>query len=676
MSKDQANTRLQVLRQQLQDHAYRYYVLDEPALPDADYDVLFQELLQLEHAYPELVTADSPSQRVGASSDTAFTPVTHQVPMLSLDNVFNAEDWQAFDRRVRDRIDWQLAVGVPYACEPKFDGLAVSLRYEKGVLVQAATRGDGQVGEDITANVRTISSVPLRLQGDNPPILLEVRGEVVMPRSGFEQLNQRQLAQNEKPFANPRNAAAGSLRQLDASITAKRPLDFYAYAIAAIDGMPWPTTHSLSLRTLKQLGFRISELAQSGNGVDFVQRSWQRLLNQRNELDFDIDGMVIKVDDRSLQKSLGFVSRAPRWAVAYKFPAEEKTTTLLAVDFQVGRTGAITPVARLAPVNVGGVMVSNATLHNMDEIHRLDLRIGDRVVVRRAGDVIPKVTGRVDDEAHDERSVVMFPSHCPVCASAVSRAEGEVVVRCTAGLFCPAQRKERLRHFASRRAMDIEGLGEKWVDLLVEAGLLHSSADIYQLTNEQLLTLPRMGEKSADNLVAAINNSRETTLPRFLYALGIPDVGETTALQLAGQFGSLDALLAADEAALLATPDVGPVVAKAILDFLSEPHNQQVIQALRDAGVRWQDQVARQDMAQPLAGQTWVLTGTLANMTRDEATDKLRSLGAKVSGSVSAKTAVVVAGEAAGSKLEKAQSLGVTVWNEAALIAFLTEQGL
>lgn len=676
MTKDQASARLHVLRQQLQDHAYRYYVLDEPALPDADYDGLFQELLQLEHAYPDLVTVDSPSQRVGAASDTAFMPVTHQVPMLSLDNVFNAEDWQAFDRRVRDRIDWQLAVGVPYACEPKFDGLAVSLRYEGGVLVQAATRGDGQVGEDITANVRTISSVPLRLQSDNPPRLLEVRGEVVMPRSGFEQLNQRQLAQNEKPFANPRNAAAGSLRQLDASITAKRPLDFYAYAIAAIDGMSWPTTHSLSLRTLKQLGFRISELAQSGNGVDFVQRSWQQLLNQRNELDFDIDGMVIKVDDRSLQQSLGFVSRAPRWAVAYKFPAEEKTTTLLAVDFQVGRTGAITPVARLAPVNVGGVMVSNATLHNMDEIHRLDLRIGDRVIVRRAGDVIPKVTGRVEDEAHCERSEVAFPSHCPVCASAVSRIEGEVVVRCTAGLYCPAQRKERLRHFASRRAMDIEGLGEKWVDLLVEAGLLHSSADIYQLTKEQLLTLPRMGEKSADNLVEAINRSRQTTLPRFLYALGIPDVGETTALQLADQFGNLDALLQADESALLATPDVGPVVAKAILDFMSEPHNQHVIQALRDAGVRWQDQAARQDMAQPLAGQTWVLTGTLSKMTRDEATDKLRTLGAKVSGSVSTKTTVVVAGEAAGSKLEKAQSLGVTVWDEAALINLLTEQGL
>lgn len=676
MSKDQANARLQTLRQQLQDHAYRYYVLDEPALPDADYDALFQELLTLEQAFPELVSADSPSQRVGASSDTAFTPVTHQVPMLSLDNVFNAEDWQAFDRRVRDRIDWQLAVGVPYACEPKFDGLAVSLRYEQGILVQAATRGDGQVGEDISANVRTISSVPLRLQSANPPAVLEVRGEVVMPRSGFELLNQRQLAQNEKPFANPRNAAAGSLRQLDASITAKRPLDFYAYAIAAIEGMPWPSTHTLSLRTLKQFGFRISDLAHTGNGVDFVQRSWQQLLAQRNQLDFDIDGMVIKVDDRSLQLNLGFVSRAPRWAVAYKFPAEEKTTTLLAVDFQVGRTGAITPVARLAPVNVGGVMVSNATLHNMDEIQRLDLRIGDQVIVRRAGDVIPKVTGRVNDEAHDERKTVAFPSHCPVCDSAVSRIEGEVVVRCTAGLFCPAQRKERLRHFASRRAMDIEGLGEKWVDLLVEAGLLHSSADIYQLSKAQLLTLPRMGEKSADNLVAAIDRSRATTLPRFLYSLGIPDVGETTALQLAGQFGSLDALLAADEAALLATPDVGPVVAKAILDFLSEPHNQQVIQALRDAGVCWQDQAARQDMVQPLAGQTWVLTGSLEKMTRDQATDKLRSLGAKVSGSVSAKTAVVVAGEAAGSKLEKAQSLGVTVWDETALIAFLTEQGL
>jgi DNA ligase (NAD+) len=676
MSKDHAISRLQTLRHQLQDHAYRYYVLDEPALPDADYDALFQELLAIEAKYPELVTEDSPSQRVGASSNSAFSPVTHHVPMLSLDNVFNAEDWQAFDRRVRERINWQLAVGVPYACEPKYDGLAVSLRYQHGVLVQAATRGDGQVGEDITANVRTINSVPLRLQGNNPPELLEVRGEVVMPRSGFEQLNQRQLAQNEKPFANPRNAAAGSLRQLDASITAKRPLAFYAYAIAAIDGMSWPATHTLSLRTLKQLGFRISDLAQSGNGVDFVQRCWQQLLEKRNQLDFDIDGMVIKVDDRSLQLTLGFVSRAPRWAVAYKFPAEEKSTTLLAVDFQVGRTGAITPVARLAPVNVGGVMVSNATLHNIDEIYRLDLRPGDTVIVRRAGDVIPKVTGRVDDDAHQQRTIVTLPSRCPVCDSAVSRIEGEVVARCTAGLFCPAQRKERLRHFASRRAMDIEGLGEKWVDLLVEAGLLHSSADIYQLSKEQLLSLPRMGEKSADNLIAAIKHSRETTLPRFLYALGIPDVGETTALQLASQFGSLNALLAADEAALLATPDVGPVVAKAILDFLSEPHNQHVIKSLCDAGVRWQDQTARQDMPQPLAGQTWVLTGTLSSMTRDEATDKLRSLGAKVSGSVSAKTAIVVAGEAAGSKLDKALSLGLTVWDEAALMTYFMEQGL
>ncbi len=675
-TKEQACSRLQALREQLQYLAHRYYVLDEPALPDADYDALFQELLGLEAQYPELVTTDSPSQRVGASSDTAFQPVRHNVSMLSLDNVFNASDWQAFDKRVRERLDWQLAVGVAYACEPKFDGLAVSLRYEQGVLILAATRGDGQVGEDITANVRTIASVPLRLHGSAVPAVLEVRGEVVMPRSGFEQLNSRQLAQGEKPFANPRNAAAGSLRQLDATITATRPLDFYAYSIADLDGMAWPATHSLSLRALRQFGFRVSELAQSGNGVDFVQRCWQQLLDQRNQLDFDIDGMVIKVDDRSLQQSLGFVSRAPRWAVAYKFPAEEKTTTLMAVEFQVGRTGAITPVARLAPVNVGGVMVSNATLHNIDEIDRLDLRVGDTVIVRRAGDVIPKVTGRVDDIEHEQRPSVMLPDHCPVCDSVVSRAEGEVVARCTAGLFCPAQRKEGLRHFASRRAMDIEGLGEKWVDLLVEADLLHSGADIYQLTKEQLLSLPRMGDKSADNLLAAIDRSRQTTLPRFLYALGIPDVGETTSAQLARQFGSLDALLVADEAALLATPDVGPVVAKAITDFLSEPHNQQVIAKLRDAGVHWPDQPARQDVAQPLAGQTWVLTGTLSTMTRDQASDQLRSLGAKVSGSVSAKTAIVVAGESAGSKLDKAIALGVTVWNEQELIAFLAEQGV
>lgn len=670
--------RLQALREQLNLHAYKYYVCDAPTLPDSDYDALYHELVALEALYPALITADSPTQRVGSASNLAFTPVLHQVPMLSLDNVFNANDWAAFDQRICERLGWEVAVGVAYACEPKFDGLAVSLHYHKGLFVQAATRGDGSTGEDITDNVRTISSVPLRLLGDKVPARIEVRGEVIMPRAGFSELNARQLAQGDKVFANPRNAAAGSLRQLDPRITAQRPLTFYAYALADVEGAPWPSTHTQTLRWLNSLGFKVSQQASSGHGPAFVQQAWVSLLAQREDLPFDIDGMVVKVDDRRLQLDLGFVARAPRWAVAYKFPAQEVSTQLEAIEWQVGRTGALTPVARLTPVNVAGVVVSNASLHNIDEVHRLDLRAGDRVVIYRAGDVIPKVMRRLydteNDAEHAQRELVSLPTACPVCGSLVTRPAGEVIARCSAGLFCPAQRKEAIKHFASRRAMDIDGLGEKWIDLLVEQGLVHSSADVYHLSAEQLLQLPRMAEKSANNLLAAITASKATTLARFLYALGIPDVGEGTALLLARQFGSMERLLAADEASLLATPDVGPVVASSILSFLAEPHNQSVIAALRAAGVSWPDQYAAEDREQPLIGQTWVLTGTLTSMNRDQLGDLLRVLGAKVSGSVSKKTTVVIAGEAAGSKLDKAIDLGVPVWHEPELMSFL--QGL
>lgn len=673
LSLDDAAQRLKQLREQLHAHAKAYYVDDAPTLPDADYDALYRELLTLEASFPSLVTADSPSQRVGAAADTAFSSVKHDVPMLSLDNVFSETEFQDFDRRLRERLNWEVAVGLPYICEPKFDGLAVTLHYRHGQLVKAATRGDGSSGEDITANVLTIATVPKRLAGDNLPEHLEIRGEVLMPRAGFLALNERQIAAGEKVFANPRNAAAGALRQLDARITAQRPLAFYAYALAAISGAAWPSTHSQTLRWFKSLGFVIADEVCLGHGPMFVRQAWQTLLDSRDSLPFDIDGMVVKVDDRRLQQDLGFVARAPRWAVAYKFPAQEVSTTLEAIDFQVGRTGALTPVARLRPVNVAGVVVSNATLHNMDEVQRLDLRPGDTVVIYRAGDVIPKVMRRLDDEAHAHRLIVSLPSACPVCGSAVMRPEGEVIARCSAGQFCPAQRKEAIRHFASRRAMDIDGLGEKWIDLMVDAGLVNSTADIYRLTQEQLLSLPRMAEKSANNLLAAIETSRETTLARFIYALGIANVGEATAEAFARQFGRWQAFQEADEVALLATPDVGPVVAQSVMSYLREPHNVSVINALMAAGVRWPDQAAAQDLPQPLLGQTWVLTGTLSTLSRDEAGARLKALGAKVSGSVSAKTHVLVAGESAGSKLTKAQELGVTVWDEEQLLSMLRE---
>ena len=676
MNATTAEQRIAALSEQLRAHAHRYYVLDEPTLPDGEYDALYAELAALEQQYPEFIRTDSPTQRVGAAPDSAFQSITHSVPMLSLDNALSEAEWLAFDARARERLGWDLAVGLPYVCEPKFDGLAVSLLYRHGELVQAATRGDGQRGEDITANIRTIRSVPLRLSPSNDnvlPSVLEVRGEVLMPQSGFEQLNAQQLARGEKRFANPRNAAAGALRQLDPRITAQRPLDFYVYAIAQIEGAEWPRSHAQTLQYLANLGFKQSREVRQGRGAPFVQQAWQRLLDARESLAFAIDGMVVKIDDRQLQRDLGFVARAPRWAVAYKFPAQEASTTLEAVDFQVGRTGALTPVARLTPVLVAGVMVSNATLHNSDEIARLDLRIGDRVVIYRAGDVIPKVMRRLDDLAHASRPAIAVPTQCPVCHSAVIRMADEAVARCGAGLFCPAQRKEALKHFASRRAMDIDGLGDKWLELLIDTNMVQSSADLYYLRKEQLLSLPRMAEKSATNLLTAIANSRATSLPRFLFALGIREVGESTAAALARQFGSLEALLDADEAALLATPDVGPVVASTILAFFAEPHHRDIVAQLQAAGVHWPDLAAAQDLPQPLAGQTWVLTGTLAHIGRDEASDRLKALGAKVSGSVSKKTHAVVAGERAGSKLDAANALGISVWDEQALLALLAE---
>jgi DNA ligase (NAD+) len=662
------------LREQLSDWSYRYYVLDDPAVPDAEYDRVFRALQSLEQAHPELISPDSPTMRVGDRPLDGFAEVVHEVPMLSLDNAFSDEDLLAFDRRIRERLG-QEDLLITYVAEPKLDGLAVSLLYRDGELVRAATRGDGATGEDITSNIRTLRSVPLRLRGTPPP-LLEVRGEVVMPHAGFEALNARQRQAGQKPFANPRNAAAGSLRQLDARITAQRPLEFYAYSIARVEGAALPDSHMAGLQQLRDLGLRVNALVQSCVGVEALLAFYHDVQTRRPTLGYDIDGVVYKVDDLGLQQKLGFVSRAPRWAIAHKFPAQEELTLLRDVEWQVGRTGALTPVARLEPVFVGGVTVSNATLHNADEIARLDLHIGDTVVVLRAGDVIPKVSAVLADRRPADARPIVLPERCPVCDSEVFRAEGEAAMRCTGGLICAAQQKEAVRHFASRRAMDIEGLGEKLVDALVDAGLVANVADIYHLTSEQIASLERMGEKSAANLVEAIDNSKQISLPRFLFALGIREVGEATALALANHFGSLEAIMTADEAAFLAVPDVGPVVASHLCHFFAEPHNQTVIAALRAAGVTPSESVPQKPEALPLHGQTWVLTGTLTQLTRDQAKAALQQLGAKVAGSVSAKTSVVIAGEAAGSKLDKAVALGVPVQDEAWLLALLAEQGV
>ncbi|WP_144821691.1 NAD-dependent DNA ligase LigA [Marinobacter piscensis] len=665
--------RVTELRTALDEHNYRYYVLDDPGIPDAEYDRLFRELQELEAENPELASANSPTQRVGTKAETSFEKVVHRLPMLSLDNAFSDEELRDFDRRVKDRLN--VETDVEYVCEPKLDGLAVSLHYEQGALTRAATRGDGYSGEDITANIRTIPSVPLQLRGEDVPDLVEIRGEVYMPRAGFESLNTRLAGQGEKTFVNPRNAAAGSLRQKKSTVTARRPLEMCAYSVAVTDESLLPDTQWENLKQVERWGFRINPEMRIAHGATECLQAYQELMEKRESLPYEIDGIVFKVNRLDQQQALGFVSRAPRWAIAQKFPAKEEMTVIEDVEFQVGRTGAVTPVARLKPVFVGGVTVSNATLHNMDEIRRLDARIGDTVFIRRAGDVIPKVVKVVTEKRPEHAQQVELPGQCPVCGSDVIQIEGEVVARCSGGLFCPAQRKEAIRHYASRKAMDIEGLGDKWIDILVDEGLVKTVADIYRLTKKHLLRLERMGEKSAGNLLDAIDGAREPVLWRFLYALGIREVGEATAKSLASHFGTLEAVAEADEDALMEVTDVGPIVAGHIRSFFEQPHNRETLEALQEAGVRWQEE-ERVAGDRPLQGQTWVLTGTLAELTRSDAREKLEALGAKVAGSVSKKTACVVAGEAAGSKLAKAEQLGIRVLDEPALLEMLAEHNL
>ncbi|WP_047607295.1 NAD-dependent DNA ligase LigA [Rahnella aquatilis] len=663
------------LRTQLRHHEYQYHVLDAPEVPDAEYDRLMRELRELETTHPELVTADSPTQRVGAAPLSAFEQVRHRVPMLSLDNVFDEESYLAFYKRVQDRL--KTAEPLTFCCELKLDGLAVSLLYENGELVQAATRGDGTTGENITANVRTIRAIPLRLHGDNIPARLEVRGEVFMPQPGFEAMNAEARRTGGKVFANPRNAAAGSLRQLDPRITARRPLTFFCYGVGLLEGGELPRSHLGRLQQFKAWGLPVSDRVRLCTGSDEVLAFYRQVEADRSSLGFDIDGVVVKIDSLDIQETLGFVARAPRWATAFKFPAQEQITRVKDVEFQVGRTGAITPVARLEPVLVAGVMVSNATLHNADEIERLGLRIGDTVIVRRAGDVIPQVVGVVLDERPQDAREVVFPTHCPVCHSDVERVEGEAVARCTAGLICGAQRKEALKHFVSRRALDVDGMGDKIIDQLVEKEYVKTPADLFRLTAGKLTGLDRMGPKSAQNVVSALEKAKETTLARFLYALGIREVGEATAANLAAHYGSVEALKAADIESLKSVQDVGDVVAKHVVNFLSEEHNQQVIDELLspEINIHWpQVQViVPEEIDSPFAGKTVVLTGSLSILSRDEAKDRLTALGAKVSGSVSKKTDLVIAGEAAGSKLAKAQELGIEVIDEAEMIRLLGE---
>ncbi|MFZ5535977.1 MAG: NAD-dependent DNA ligase LigA [Pseudomonadota bacterium] len=668
MPTDALRQRLEQLRREIARHDHAYYVLDAPIIPDAEYDRLMRELREIEAAHPDWITPDSPSQRVGGAPLAGFAEVRHAVPMLSLDNAMGMDELADFDRRVRERLGMDHAV--EYNAEPKIDGLAISLRYEDGLLVRAATRGDGERGEDVTANVRTVHAIPLRLMGAGWPKVLEVRGEVYMPRKGLAALNARLEQAGEKTFANPRNAAAGSLRQLDSRITATRPLSFFAYGWGEVDGLALPERHSAMLERLRDWGLPVNPLNEVVLGVAGAKDYAARILARRESLDYDIDGVVFKVDDLADQMELGFVARAPRWAVAYKFPPEEELTELVDVDWQVGRTGALTPVARLNPVHVGGVTVSNATLHNLDQIRLKDIRIGDTVIVRRAGDVIPEIVGSVPERRPPHARAITAPATCPVCGSHIEQIEGEAVARCTGGLYCPAQRREALRHFASRRAMDIDGLGEKLIAQLDEAGQVKRLDDLYRLKLADIAALERMGEKSAQNLLEAIERSKHTTLARFLYALGIREVGEATAQTLARHFGALEPLMAASVEQLMAVPDVGPIVAAHIAGFFAEPHNREVIAGLLAAGIHW-DAPAQPGGTQPLAGKTYVITGTLEGMTREEAKARLEALGAKVSDSVSKKTTAVIAGEAAGSKLTKALALGVPVLDQAQFEALL-----
>ncbi len=663
------------LRAELEQHNHSYYVLDNPTIPDAEYDKLFQELQQIEQEFPALIAPDSPTLRVGGKPLPAFSPVRHAVPMLSIRTETDTEPSGArsFDARVRREL--ALPEGSPeidYAAELKFDGLAINLRYENGVLRQAATRGDGETGEDVTQNVRTIRSIPLRLRGVAPEVL-EIRGEAFMSRADFDRYNERQRASGKAALVNPRNGAAGTIRQLDPALAAQRPLSFFAYGLGEFVGWHQPATHAEVLDALAAFGLPVCEYRTVAGGAGGLIAFHQRIRDLRDQLPFDIDGVVYKVNNLALQNQLGFVTREPRWAVAHKYPAQEMLTTVEAIEVQVGRTGAITPVARLAPVFVGGVTVTNATLHNEDELRRKDVRVGDTVVVRRAGDVIPEVVSVVLAKRPAGSLSFDMPGQCPACGSAIEKPEDEAVARCTGGLFCPAQRKQALLHFASRKAMDIEGLGEKIVDQLVDLAIVKTPVDIYKLGLLGLATMERMAEKSASNLLAAIDKSRSTTLNRFIYALGIRNVGEATAKDLARHFGSLEALIAANQGRLQLVPDVGPIVAASIAHFFAEAHNVEVIEQLRAAGVHWPEGT-HEAAAMPLAGRIFVLTGTLPTMSREEAKEKIERLGGKVAGSVSAKTHFVVAGAEAGSKLDKATALGIQVINETQLQEMLANE--
>jgi len=660
----------QLLKQQIEEYNYQYYVLDEPTVPDAEFDRLLRQLQQLEALHPELITSDSPTQKVGGKLDSAFSPITHITPMLSLDNVFSEDEFVAFNHRMFNRLGEEQTIA--FTCEPKLDGLAISLVYRDGVLVSAATRGDGKIGEDVTQNIRTIKSIPLKLRGDFPQ-LLDVRGEVFMPKSVFDSINKAAIEKGEKAFANPRNAAAGSLRQLDPAISAKRSLAVYFYSMGTTEGVELQTTHFKRLMQLKEWGLPVCPEIRQVDDVKSCMAFYQNILDNRQALPYEIDGVVYKVNQIDLQQALGFVAKAPRWAIAHKFPAQEEMTKLHSIDFQVGRTGAITPVARLEPVFVGGVTVSNATLHNMDEIERLDVRSGDTVIIRRAGDVIPQIVSVVINKRPKDTQIVSIPANCPVCSSVVEKEIDQAIYRCSGGLFCDAQRKQTIKHFASRKAMDIDGLGDKLVDLLCDENLLNNVADIYRLTKQQLISLERMAEKSADNLLNAIEISKNTSLAKFIYALGIREVGEVTAMNLANNLLTIEQIEKTEQLELIQIKDIGEIVAEHIVNFFGNNQNKQVVYDLIEQGVQWPDIEVLDKSQQPILDQTWVLTGTLTEMKRNDAKQRLIKLGAKVSGSVSKNTTVVVAGESAGSKLTKANQLGIKVIDEAEFIIQLSE---
>ncbi|MWN89416.1 NAD-dependent DNA ligase LigA [Gilliamella sp. Pra-s65] len=657
------------LRTKIRHHEYCYYVLDTPEIPDSEYDKLIKQLQTLEQQYPDLITPDSPTQRVGGFPLAQFASIKHEIPMLSLDNVFDDTSFIAFNKRVKDRLHLSDTEHVEYCCELKLDGLAVSLLYQNGQFTQAATRGDGTTGEDITANVKTIKTIPLVLRGDNIPTRLEIRGEVFITHKGFEKLNADAIKHNEKVFANPRNAAAGSLRQLDPKITAKRPLTFFCYGVGIVEGATLPNTHYDRLMQFKAWGLPVSNKVEKHQGAQAALDYFKKIGEQRMSLGFDIDGVVIKVNSIEQQNELGFIARAPRWATAFKFPAQEQITQLNKVDFQVGRTGAITPVARLEPVSVAGVIVSNATLHNSDEIARLGVREGDYVTIRRAGDVIPKIVAVILDKRPKDTKEIVFPTHCPICGSLIVRDEGQTISRCAGGLICPAQRKEALKHFVSRKAMNVEGMGDKVIEQLVDKEYVKTPADLYKLNLPMLCSLDKIGEKSANNLLNALEESKNTTLSRFIFALGIPNVGEVTAENLVNQLGNLPAIENTSLEQLQTVKDIGAVIAESIIDFFQEPHNRNIIEQLtsHEIGIHWQNlnpQMQAVNTDSPFFGKKVVLTGTLSVLTRDEAKNKLKQLGAKVTGSVSKNTDLVIAGEAAGSKLNKAQELGIKVIDE------------